>query len=254
MNNYILAWDVETTGLNPKEDFIIQLAAVKFDKKTGCVMKTNKWYVKPAHSYTISPGAEAVHGLSKEFIEENGRYFKDVASEFFEMMDDADLLTYNGNSFDIKFLYEECKRWEIEFPVVDKKCYDAFAMECRLSPRNLSTVFEKYMGYQFKDAHDALGDVMATVKVFQAQMKLSGYTFEDIDTWNENNLLTPDGTIRNAASPGEDMRIVFAVGKYKDSEFMEVSRKDPSYIAWYMKNLATPHTQQILKKYYAKHR
>lgn len=254
MNNYIVAWDVETTGLNPKEDFIIQLACVKFDKKTGSILKTNKWYIKPAHAYTISPKAQEVHGLSKEFIEENGVYFKDIVAEFFEMISDADLLTYNGNSFDIKFLNEECKRWGIELPIYGKKFYDSFSMECRFNPRNLSAVYEKYMGHVFENAHDALSDVMATVKVFQAQMKTQNLTYDDIDQFQENNLLTPDGTIRNVAATGEDMVIVFAVGKYKDSEFMEVSKKDPSYIKWYMENLASDYTKRVLKDYYAKNR
>lgn len=254
MNKFIVCWDVETTGLNSKEDFIIQLACAKFDKETCTVTKTQKWYIKPAHSYTISPKAQEVHGLTKEFIEANGVYFKDIANEFFEMIADADLLTYNGNSFDIKFLNEECKRWGLELPIYGKKFYDAFSMECRFNPRNLSAVFEKYMGYSFSDAHDALNDVMATVKVFQAQMETQGLTYDDIDQFQENNLLTPDGTIRNAAAAGEDMMIVFNVGKYKDSEFMEVTRKDPSYIKWYMENLASDYTKKVLSSYYAKHR
>ena len=253
MNKFILCWDVETTGLNPKEDFIIQLAAIRFNKETGEFKDGKSWYVKPAHAYTISPKAEAVHGLSKEFIDANGRYFKEVAAEFFAMMEDADLLTYNGNSFDIKFLYEECKRWEIEFPVVDKKCYDAFSMECRINPRNLGAVYKKYTGEDLEGAHDALNDVIATCKVFLSQLDLIG-GYEEADGWSENNLLSPDGTIRNAAAPGEDIRIVFNVGKYKESEFMEVTRKDPSYIKWYMENLASNHTKKILSRYYAKHR
>jgi DNA polymerase-3 subunit epsilon len=254
MHKYIVALDCETTGLNPKEDFIIQLACAKFDKVSGDIIKTNKWYIKPAHSYTISPKAQEVHGLSKEFIDANGVYFKEIVPEFFEMMKDADLLTYNGNSFDIKFLNEECKRWGIELPIYGKKFYDAFSMECRFNPRNLSAVFKKYMGYEFEDAHDALGDVLATIEVFKAQLKTHELNYEDIDQFQENNLLTPDGTIRNAAAPGEDIRIVFAVGKYRDSEFMEVSRKDPSYIKWYMENLAADYTKRVLKEYYAKNR
>ena len=253
MNNYVLAWDVETTGLSPREDFIIQLAAARFDKTTGEVVKTNKWYIKPAHAYEISPKAQEVHGLTKEFIEENGKYFKDVAPEFFEMMEDADLLTYNGNSFDVKFLYEECKRWGLEFPVLGKKCFDAFSMECRLTPRTLSAVFEKYMGYQFEDAHDALSDVLATVKVFQAQIANNNLAYDEIENWEENNIITPDGTIRYN-QPGDEKIIVFAVGKYRDCEFMDVCKKDPGYIKWYMTNLASDYTKSILNEYYAKNR
>lgn len=254
MNKYICVWDCETTGLNSKEDFIIQLAALKFDKETGSFKDGKKWYIKPAHAYVISQKAQEVHGITKDFLEENGRYFKDVIPEFFEMIKDADLLTYNGNTFDIKFLNEECKRWGIDLPISGKKFYDAFAMECRLNPRSLGEVYKKYTGEELDGAHDALNDVIGTAKVFLAQMENNGLTYDDIDGWNENNLLTPDGTIRNAAAPGEDLMIVFAVGKYRDSEFMEVARKDPSYIKWYMENLASNYTQNRLKEYYAKHR
>lgn len=253
-NKFIVCWDVETTGLNPKEDFMIQLAVSKFSKETMEIVESKKWYVKPAHNYTISPQAQAVHGLTKEFIDTNGVYFKELAPEFFKMIEDADLLTYNGNTFDIKFLNEECKRWGLPLPIVGKNFYDAFAMECRFHPRNLSAVYKTYTGKDLEGAHDALADVHATIDVFRHQLQTQGVTFDEIDTWQENNLLTPDGSIRNAAAAGEPLKIVFAVGKYKDSEFMEISKKDPSYIKWYMENIASDYTKDVLKKYYAANR
>ena len=253
-NKFIVCWDVETTGLNPKEDFMIQLAVSKFSKETMEIVESKKWYVKPAHNYTISPQAQAVHGLTKEFIEANGVYFKELAPEFFKMIEDADLLTYNGNTFDIKFLNEECKRWGLPLPIIGKNFYDAFAMECRFHPRNLSAVYKTYTGKDLEGAHDALADVHATIDVFKYQLQTQGVTFDEIDTWQENNLLTPDGSIRNAAAAGEELRIVFAVGKYKDSEFMEISKKDPNYIKWYMENIASDYTKEVLRKYYIANR
>lgn len=253
-NKFIVCWDVETTGLNPKEDFMIQLAVSKFSKETMEIVESKKWYVKPAHNYTISPQAQAVHGLTKEFIDANGVYFKELAPEFFKMIEDADLLTYNGNTFDIKFLNEECKRWSLPLPIVGKNFYDAFAMECRFHPRNLSAVYKTYTGKDLEGAHDALADVHATIDVFKHQLQTQGVTFDEIDTWQENNLLTPDGSIRNAAAAGEPLKIVFAVGKYKDSEFMEISKKDPNYIKWYMENIASDYTKDVLKKYYVANR
>ena len=254
MHKYIVAWDVETTGLNPKEDFMVQLACAKFEKETGEVIQTNKWYIKPAHSYTMTPKAQEVHGLTKEFIDENGVYFKEIAPLFFKMIEDADLLTYNGNTFDIKFLHEECKRWGLELPITGKMFYDSFAMECRFAPRTLSAVYNKYTGKELDGAHDALNDVLATVEVFKAQMSTKGLVYEDVNRFQENNLLTPDGTIRNVAEPNNPMIIVFNVGKYKDSEFMDVSKKDPSYIKWYMENLASNYTKNVLREYYKRNR
>ena len=82
MNNYIVAYDVETTGLNPKEDFIIQLAMIKFEKVTFEVVSKKNWYIKPAHKYTINPQAQEKHGISKEWLDENGVYLKDIITAF----------------------------------------------------------------------------------------------------------------------------------------------------------------------------
>ena len=254
MNQYCVCWDVETTGLNPKEDFIIQLSLIKFRKSDFQSILERNWYIKPTHNFTISEGAQKVHGLSKEFILDNGVYFKDISDEFFDIIKDSDLLTYNGNTFDIRFLNEECKRWGLELDLDDKKTYDSFAMECRFSPRDLSSTYKRYTGLILEGAHDSLNDVKATKEVFRCQMEKYGLKYGDIDEYQENNLLTPDGSIRNAAAPGEEIKIVFAVGKYKDSEFMSITKKDPGYIKWYMENVASNYTKKVLSKYYHKHK
>ena len=251
MNNYIVSFHVETTGLNPKEDFIIQLAMIKFEKHTFEIVSKNNWYIKPAHNYTINPQAQAVHGISKEWLDTNGIYLKDIISEIDEMIKDSDFLTYNGNSFDIKFLYKDLLLWGYELNLENRKYYDSFAMECRFAPRDLSSVYKKYTGETLDDAHNALSDVEATIKVFKEQMITHDITWDDVDNFQENELLTPDGSIRNAAPAGEPLRIVFNVGKYKDSEFMEICSKDPGYIKWYMENIASNYTKKFLKKYYS---
>ena len=50
-------------------------------------------------------------------------------------------------------------------------------------------------------------------------------------------------------------KILFAKGKYKDTEFMEVAKQDVSYIKWFMNNPGFDiNTKNILKEYYAKNR
>ena len=75
MHEYIVVWDVETTGLNSKEDFIIQLAMIKFEKESFEVISKKNWYIKPAHNYTINPQAQEKHGISKEWLDKNGIYY-----------------------------------------------------------------------------------------------------------------------------------------------------------------------------------
>ena len=90
----ICCYDVETSGLSTKDDFILQLSAVKFNPETFEILGERNWYVNPMRKYEISEGAFAAHGITKEFIEENGRPMYEVAPEFLEFCKDCDFLSY----------------------------------------------------------------------------------------------------------------------------------------------------------------
>lgn len=254
MNEYIVCVDTETTGLDSQKDFIIQLSLIKFKKKDFTQVAEKNWYILPQHKFSISAGAQQAHGLSEDFIKSNGVSIKSIAQEFLDLVSDSDFLTYNGNNFDFKFLVKDFKLAGYELPLDNKMFYDSFAMEVRRSPRNLGAVYKKYTGLELEGAHDALNDVRATIEVFKAQIEDTDNSFDTINEWNENKMLAPEGFIRDAATPGEPTRIVFSTGKYKDSEFMQICKDDPSYIKWYMENVASDYTKKKLSKYYAQRR
>ena len=251
MNKNIVAFDVETTGLSPQEDYIIQLAMVKISTDTFKTIDTRKWYIKPIHAYTITSGAFEAHGLTKEFIEANGVNLKDIAPEIIEFVKDCDYLTYNGNSFDVKFLYKDLAIVGYDFPMEDKIFYDAFSIYKIYHPSTLSAVYKNMTGKELEDAHDAFADVNATIAVFEALQKEQNATLNEWSEMKENQMLSPEGSIRRATNMGDDGDyIVFAVGKYKDAEFCEVLRKDYGYVKWFLANVASEYTKNMLKKYY----
>lgn len=261
MNNYIVAFDVETTGLSQTEDYVIQLSAVKFHKETFERVKTFDHYIKPIRAYEIKPGAFEAHGLTKDFIEANGVPLASVADEFIKMFEDADVLTYNGNRFDVNMLYKDLLMIGKEFPIDGKVFYDSYGIEARLNPRRLSNVYYNYTGNSLEDAHNSMADVNATIEVFKEQTKVvdsllsSSAETEQLDQWVENQLYSPEGSIRNAASGSNAQeRLVFNMGKYKDQEFMTVCKTDPGYISWFKDKVASPYTWRLLTKYYREHR
>lgn len=245
----IACFDIEATGLSVKDDYIIQLAASKLDGSTFDIIEDKMWYVKPIHNYMISDGAFETHHLTKEFIESNGIPWPEVADEFLNFINDCDILSYNGNRFDIRILYKDLQLIGKDIDM-NRKFYDSYAMECRFIPRDLSTIYKKYTGKDLDNAHDALADVHATIDVFKCQFDTYKLTREEIDSFEENELITPDGSIRNSAKPGEPKNLVFGFGKYKDAEFMSICQMDPSYIDWFMKKIASDYTKQILRQYY----
>ena len=251
----IICYDVETTGLNPKEDYIIQLSIIKMDGSALPEFKEKdrrNWYIKPAHAYTINPDAEKVHGISKDFLEKNGVLIKDIIKDFDEFIKDCDFLSYNGNTFDIKFLHKDFSTFGYDIFNTNRKYFDSYSMESRFTPRTLTAVYNKYTGETLEGAHDALNDVIGTCKVFAGQLKRYDLNINDILDWPENNLLSPEGSIRNASTADSPVVIVFSRGKYKDSDVADICKKDPSYIKWFFENVASAATKSVIREYYYK--
>ena len=94
MNKYITCVDVETTGLDKRNDYIIQLALLKFDKATYEEVARYSWYIIPQHKWCISKGAQDVHGLSEEFIKENGTTIREIVA--FILFSDSTFLTFTS--------------------------------------------------------------------------------------------------------------------------------------------------------------
>lgn len=251
--DYIVTFDVETTGLSPKVDHIIQLAAIKLRKSDNAVVGTFSHYIKPVDpNYVINPRAAITNGLSKEFIDKNGVSLQSVANEFLEFIKDADYLTYNGNNFDIPFLARDFAEIGIEFPIDGHICYDSYIIEKYLHPSNLGAVFENYIGNTMEEkglkAHDALSDVKATAMVFIKQMEASKMSYDDISRIKGIDICSTDNSLRRVDGDA----IVFNTGKYVDSDIYEVAKKDPSYFRWAMDNMFHKSTKKLIAEYIQK--
>lgn len=252
MNKYIAVVDVETTGLSKQSDRIIQLSAIKWNPTEKKILGQWNHYIKPSGKWTISAGAAGITGLTDGFIEEHGESLGDLIPDFIQFIHDCDILTYNGNSFDITFLASDFSREGFEFPMAGRVFYDSMLMEFKLCPRNLAAVFNKYTGKSMEDAgldaHDSLSDVKATLAVFIKQTE--NIPLEELCTWPENQLVSPEGSIRNISAPGHKPVYVMAVGKYKDQEIFELAKKDVGYLTWARNNLFSQYTLKVLSGYF----
>ena len=159
MNLKIIVLDLETTGLNPVSDEVLQVSIIDADYKVllneycDTIIKTS-W-----------GQAESVHGISPSMVKGKPTFARYIAYVQY-LLNNADvILTYNGN-FDFRFL----KTSGIEVPM--KKHVDMmkiFSDNVYKEPglyggykwQKLITCAE-YYGYDFK-AHDSLEDVKATL-------------------------------------------------------------------------------------------
>ena len=95
--------DTETTGLEPSLGHrIIEIGCVEMINRRPSG-KTFQYYLNPQRE--VDPGAQEVHGLSNEFLEDKP-LFADIAGEFLEFVQGAELIIHNA-PFDIGFLNKE---------------------------------------------------------------------------------------------------------------------------------------------------
>lgn len=109
-NVTFVAFDTETTGVNPHRDRIVELAAVKY--QDGKIIDERTWLVNPGRP--IPSWAQKVHGITTEMVK-NEPKFKDIYAEFLEFIGGSVLVAHNA-PFDISFINTEVRLAHLESP------------------------------------------------------------------------------------------------------------------------------------------
>ena len=95
--------DTETTGMPVTDGHrIIEIGCVELE---GRRLTGRHFHVYLNPDREIDEGAIAVHGITNEFVADKPR-FKDVADEFFEFINGAQLIIHNA-AFDVGFINNE---------------------------------------------------------------------------------------------------------------------------------------------------
>lgn len=187
--NKILILDCETSGMffgtsNPavsgnKRYEAISWGFIVADGTTLDMLDHLYVEITPSNQCMWSDKAEAVHGLSRAYLAENGKHrddaICDIAEFIFKHFDPSDsivLAGQNAGSFDKYFLLE---------------IFDAYGLQLKLSHRTVDTFSVGYTTFGFTDSdqlfnafqcripgqpHNALTDAAAVLKVLQTVRRL----------------------------------------------------------------------------------
>ena len=175
LSGELLAFDLETTGVDRFNDVPVSFALVRFDD--GEVIEQVHRLVNPGRP--IPPGAQAVHGISDERAVAEGMAMVDAVELITAALLDAStrevpLVGFNLNydltmmdarlrSIDGRGLEE--RGWN--GPVVDPLVLDRHFEKYRKGKKTLDLVCEEY-GASNAAAHDAAGDAEASARVLLA--------------------------------------------------------------------------------------
>ncbi len=162
-----VVFDLETTGLSPVMDEIIEISAVKV--KNGVVTETFSSLVNPGRP--IPRQASLVNGITDEMVaKEPG--LREVMDQFLPFIKGQVLVGHNIHSFDMKFLYQAVSRLyekELENDYIDT-LFMARGCLKELSHHRL-TDLAAYFHISTEGAHRALNDCIMNQKCFEEMRK-----------------------------------------------------------------------------------
>mgnify|MGYP004545765803 FL=1 len=161
----LVVFDIESTGVNARQDRIIELAAIRVEPDGTETEKC--WLLNPG--VPIPPETTAIHGITDDIVK-NCPTFADAAAEIEAFFRDCDLSGFNADRFDIPCLEEEFARTGRNFASGDRRHVDVQRIYHKKEPRDLTAAVKFYCGRDHAGAHGAEADTRATLDVLKAQL------------------------------------------------------------------------------------
>ena len=260
----LVFFDLETTGTDVATDRIIEMAFIK-------VMPDGQWQVRPDQSQgqgrmlinpemPIPPESTAIHGIGDADVKD-APTFASLSARLFRWLEGCDLAGFNSNRFDVPLLAEEFLRCNIAFKVTDRHLVDVQNIFHKMEQRTLRAALKFYCDEELADAHEALPDIEATLKVFAEQLRrYKDHTILDSkgETVGPLPQNVPDiaefgSRGRNVDLAGrfvldDDDKVIFNFGKYRGVRLMDVLERDPGYYGWMMNGDFPRYTKLVLKE------
>jgi DNA polymerase-3 subunit epsilon len=170
--NTLLSLDLETTGLNPLEDRIVQAAVLMLDAD-GSEQATS-WHGIVDPGIPIPVEASRIHGITTERAQREGMPPEEALRRMARLIHDAadrgfPLVIYNA-PFDWPFVLAEAQRHGVSIArpdIVDPLVIDRAVDRYRRGSRRLDAVAAHY-GHDLGHAHDARADAIAAAAIARA--------------------------------------------------------------------------------------
>lgn len=167
-----IVFDLETTGINPETDDIIEVSALKVSGHK--VTEEFSTLVNPGRH--IPPGATAVNGITDEMVKD-APDIRTVIERFMEFIGDGVLVGHNIHTFDTNFIYDAA--WEALGRELGNDYIDTLYMArgClpELSHHRLTDIAAHFQ-IGTEGAHRAMADCLMNQQCFEELGKLQKST------------------------------------------------------------------------------
>jgi len=231
----LVIFDLETTGPNPHEDRIVEIAMVTLHPDG----RRERWEERVNPERPIPPSATAVHGISDADVADAPR-FAEVAPRVVALLDNRDVGGFNAARFDIPLLQRELDRVKVALPAQTRLVVDAQVVFHRMEPRDLSAAVRVFCGHDHAGAHGAMADAEATLDVLLAQVERysepeasipdSVEELAEFCSRRDDRFIDPEGKFQ-----WEGDEPIIGFGKHRGILLREMAARSPDYLEWILR-------------------
>ncbi len=237
----IIFFDLETTGVDPAKDRIVEISMVKVMPDGEEIVKTRK--INPGMH--IPEESTAIHGITDDDVKDCPT-FPQVAKSLAQFVQGCDFGGFNSNRFDLPLLVEEFMRAGVDVDFKRRKFIDVQNIFHKKEQRTLVAAYKFYCDKELTDAHSAEADTLATYEVLKAQLE----RYPDL----ENDIaMLADFSARGETADYAGRIVfndkgveVFSFGKYKGRSVEEIFEIEPSYYTWMMNGDFPLYTKKVI--------
>ena len=224
----LLAFDLETTGLDVESDRIVEICCIKLFPDGS----------RDLHTYRINPGkpiapaATEVHGISDADVAKEPA-FAALAPKLYALFSDCDFTGYNIERFDLPILTREFARVGMVLQASTAQVADAFTIFQRKEPRDLATAYRFYCGKILDRAHSAEADANAALDILLAQVQRYEDLPQDVSGLHKFcHAKKPDWLDPAGKIVWRNDKAVLSFGKHKNRPLEQLASEDPDYLKW----------------------
>jgi DNA polymerase III epsilon subunit-like protein len=157
----LLFLDIESTGIHPETDSILEISAARFDGKR--IIETFDSLIRIPDEIEIPKNISLLTGITKEMLEREGILLEEAKKNLEAFFRPDDVITGHNISFDTAFLRQN----GIQIP---EKELDTFILSTIVLEQeescSLEILTEKY-GLTHENAHRAMSDVLANIELWK---------------------------------------------------------------------------------------
>ncbi len=240
----LVVFDIESTGINPRQDRIIDIALIKLHpdgrRETRC------YRVNP--EMPIPAAATAIHNIRNEDVAD-APPFRKVAQSIKDWMTGCDLAGFNVVRYDMPMLQDEFARAGLELGMDEARVVDAQRIFHRREPRDLTAALSFYCGRDHTGAHGAEADAEATLAVLEAQLEKYSDLPRQVDKLDAycNPPRNPAWADRSGRLIWSDGQLVINFGQAcKGQKLEELARNNPKFLRWILSSDFPADTKRLV--------